>query len=88
MKEFIMDWTCSQNGETKNTCRILEEEPLGIQLFGRVRRNERVTLCLSSFCDSFLLAYSFATFITTGYVEVSLHVLILDIAVYTGAVFL
>lgn len=42
MKEYIMDWTCSQNGETKNTCRISEEEPHGIQPFGRVRRNVSV----------------------------------------------
>jgi len=44
VKECIMDWTCSQNGETKNTCRISEEEPHGIQPFGRVRRN--VSVCI------------------------------------------
>lgn len=44
MKEYIMDWTCSQNGETKNTCRISEEEPHGIQPFGRVRRNASVSI--------------------------------------------
>jgi len=42
MKEYIMDWTCSQNGATKNTYRISEEEPHRIQPFGRVRRNVSV----------------------------------------------
>jgi len=37
-----MGWTCSQNCATKNTCRISEEEPHRIQLFGRVRRNVSV----------------------------------------------
>ena len=44
MKEYVMDWTCSQNGETKNTCRISEEEPHGIQPFGRVRMNVSVSI--------------------------------------------
>jgi hypothetical protein len=44
MKEYIMDWTCSQNGETKNTCRIPEEEHHGIQPFGRMIRNVSVSI--------------------------------------------
>ena len=42
MKVYIMDWTCSQNGETKSTRRISEDETHGIQPFGRVRRNVSV----------------------------------------------